>query len=124
MDASIHLHDQQLHARTSSDSHQRNIRNVDGPSRAASTRPPTAASSPTHPLKKGFNPSTRTTGIILLVSILGIGALVAVIDNDEGGGSDIAESLRQIVASLTTGETMQLQVAVDDLDSACASHGA
>src|SRR4029450_5060709 len=42
----------------------------------------------------------------------------------EAAPPDIAGPLPQIVGSLTTGETTQLQVAVDDLDSACAAHGA
>lgn len=37
--------------------------------------------------------------------------------------SDIAGPLRQIVASLTQGETTQLEVAVGNLDSACAARG-
>lgn len=41
----------------------------------------------------------------------------------EAAPADIAGPLRQIVSSLTTGETTQLQGAVDDLDSACAAHG-
>jgi hypothetical protein len=41
----------------------------------------------------------------------------------EAAPPDIAGPLRQVVSSLTTGETTQLQVAVGDLDSACASRG-
>jgi hypothetical protein len=42
----------------------------------------------------------------------------------EAAPPDIAGPLRQIVSSLTTGETTQLQIAVEDLESACAAHGA